>query len=110
MFGSQRVPANPNYTHSFAAFVRVTWADGSTSPVSCRLEAFIISWLPQTLKVRTLALCPEPGVNLGLHETLNYVLGSDERVSLWGPYQIEPEPYYLAARRRDQLVSQVRYK
>src|SRR5206468_2996196 len=76
-----------------------------------RLECVTISWLPESLKVRLFALCAEPGVNLGLHQTLKYTLGNDERVSMWGPYRIEPEVYAWATRQRDHLESgEVRYK
>src|SRR5262249_51970122 len=101
---------NPNYTHSFATFVRATWQDGCPT-LPPRLEGYTISWLPQTLKVRTLALHPECGVNLGLHDTIRYALDNDERVSLWGPFQIEPQLYYRALDRVAELQSgQVLYK
>jgi hypothetical protein len=98
------------YLLMFATFVRATWPEGCRNP-PVKLESITISWLPENLKVRTLALCPEPGVNLGLHPTVKYALANDERVSMWGPYQVEPELYALAARQRDRLESgQVRYK
>src|SRR6059036_1799459 len=66
MFGSQRVPADPRYSHSFAEFVKVTDC-GSGPPVLCHHQ---VSWLPQSLDIRLFTLFPEPGVNLGLHATL----------------------------------------
>jgi hypothetical protein len=110
MFGSQRTPANPNHTHSFATFVRVTWDDGCMFPAGARVESLTISWLPETLRVRLLALCPEPGVNLPLHDTLRWALDDGQRVSVWGPYQVEPEVWGWAIRRRGVLESQVQYK
>jgi hypothetical protein len=58
-----------------------------------------------------LALWPECGCNLGLHETLRYALGSEQRVSLWGPYLIDAELYCRALRQAALLESGwVRYK
>jgi len=110
MFGSQTTPADPNYSHTFASFVHAT-GEGPCPPAFVVEDCFTISWLPADLKVRTRALLPECGHNFGLHETLDYALRSGERVSVWGPYRIEPRLYYEAARQRDVLESgRVRYK
>jgi hypothetical protein len=61
--------------------------------------------LPRNLVIRTLALLPECGCNLGLHETLRYVLSSEQRVSLWGPYRIDAELYRRALRQAALLES-----
>src|SRR2546425_3712715 len=58
MFASQTVPADPRYSHSFAAFVKLTDC-GSGPPV---LRSHQISWLPQSLNIRLFTLFPEPGV------------------------------------------------
>jgi hypothetical protein len=111
MFGAQRIPNNPNYSHSFTVFVRVRWAgDGPCcAPFVC--DHHIISWLPANLKIRTNALCPERGVNLELHSTLRFVLGNKDRVSLWGPYPIEKCLYDRALVRIAELQSgRVKYK
>jgi hypothetical protein len=109
VFGSQEVPPRPKYTHTFAVFVHATGQGPCAA--NYQLEAATISWLPQTLDIRLAALLPECGRNLGLHETLRYVLGSGERVSLWGPYQIEPELYYRGLAQVALLQSgQVEYK
>jgi hypothetical protein len=99
MFASQQVPNNPNYSHTFATFVRASWPGDGPCPACPALEARTISWLPRSLPVRTLALWPECGRNLGLHETLRYALGSGQRVSLWGPYRIDRELYRRALRQ-----------
>jgi hypothetical protein len=110
VFGAQSTPPAPNYTHTFAAFVKAS-GDGACPQAYVVQECFVISWLPKTLEVRTRALLPEPGVNLGLHETIKLVLCEKERVSLWGPFQIEQE---LFDRARDQVAllesGRVRYK
>lgn len=111
MFGSQRVPANPNYSHSFATFVRVTWEGDGPCPQNPLIEAHTISWLPRNMKVRVLALHPECGHNFDLHTTIRWCLCNDMRVSMWGAYRICPELYYLALRRIARLESgQVEYK
>jgi hypothetical protein len=109
VFGSQQTPNNPNYSHTWATFVRAT-GEGP-GPQGYRLEAHTISWLPENLIVRTRALLPECGRNFDLHATTRYALANDERVSLWGPYQIDPELYGRALKQIDLLESgQVRYK
>ena len=111
LFGSQRTPPNPNYSHSFATFVRVTWPGDGPCPPLAHMESHTISWLPENMIVRTLALFAEPGKNFDLHTTLRYVLDSDERVSLWGPYEIAPKLYQGALDQINLLESgQVRYK
>ena len=105
VFASQRVPNNPNYSHTFATFVRASWPGDGPCPRCPTLEARTISWLPRSLVVRTLALLPECGRNLGLHETLRYVLASEERVSLWGPYRIDAALYRRALRQAALLES-----
>jgi len=105
MFGSQRIPANPNYSHSFATFVRVSWpGDGACPPEGAAIEEHTISWLPCSGKVRVQALCPEAGRNYGLHETIRFCLDNDMRVSLWGPYRIEPELYFLCLAKLDRIA------
>jgi hypothetical protein len=109
VFGAQRVPNTPDYSHSFATFVRATW--NGPAPAPPRLEAFTISWLPQTLRIRALAFAPECGQNLGLHETLRWALGTGQRVSLWGPYQIDRDLYVRALAQLRLLESgQILYK
>lgn len=111
MLASQRTPNDPNYSHTFATFVRTFWeGDGPcVGPVS--LEALTISWLPDNGVVRLHALLPECGRNYGLDETIRLALRDKERVSLWGPYQVEPDLYYRALRQIAVLNSgQVQYK
>jgi hypothetical protein len=111
MFGSQRVPGNPKYSHTFATFVRATWTDRPPPVGPCQMESFTISWLPQSLDVRVFAPLPECGVNLTLDDTLRHVIGCEERVSMWGPYRIDPKLYDLAREQRGRLESgAVQYK
>jgi hypothetical protein len=109
MFGAQQVPNDPNYSHTWAGFVRATW-DGPQGG-QCRLEVHTISWLPRNLRIRALALLPECGQNFDLHTTLRWAYANDARVSLWGPYQIDRDVYLRALAQIQFLESgQVLYK
>lgn len=109
VFGSQQTPNDPDYSHSFATFVRAV-GEGPCLANAC-LEAHTISWLPANLVVRTRALHPECGHNFRLDETLRNAFAHDERVSVWGPYRIDPELYRRALEQIRLLGSgQVRYK
>lgn len=111
MFGSQRVPNDPNYSHSFATFVRASWLGDSPCPVNPCLETVTISWLPCNMKVRTWALCPEEGRNFDLHTTIRWCLDNQMRISLWGAYRIDPDLYFRAQKQAALLESgQVQYK
>ena len=110
VFGSQTVPADPNYSHTFAAFIRAS-GEGPC-PASFTVEdCFCISWLPANLIIRTRSLLPECGHNFGLHETIKYALKNDERISVWGPYRIDQKLYDNARRQIGVLESgEVRFK
>lgn len=109
VFGSQRNPTNPDYTHTWAVFVRASDCLGPPGGVS--LESHVISWMPASMQVRTRALRPEPGVNLGLAETLDWALSTRQRVSLWGPFQIEKDLYDRALQHLGHLEGDgVKYK
>src|SRR3954453_12958794 len=109
VFGSQRLPPCPKYSHTFATFVRAT-GTGPCAENYC-LEAHTISWVPRTLDIRVCTLLPECGVNLDLDASLRWVLATDQRVSLWGPYQIDRDLYERARAQISLLESgRVRYK
>jgi len=109
VFGSQRIPNQPEYSHSFAAFVRATWPGPPPAPP--QLEVHTISWLPRSLRIRVLALAPECGVNMDLHPSLCHALSEGQRISLWGPFQIDRALYYRAVGQVRLLDSgQILYK
>lgn len=111
MFGQQSVPNNPNFSHSFATFVRATWDGDGACPTNPAIEAHTISWLPCTGVVRTRALHPEPGRNYGMRETLEWAQKNCMRTSAWGAYRIECELYRRAIEQIRLLESgQVQYK
>jgi hypothetical protein len=111
MFGSQTVPANPDHSHTWATFVRVTWEGNGPCPVDAKLEAHTISWLPATMIVRINAFLPESGHNFNLMETLDFAYGTCQRVSMWGPYRICPQLYERALSRKAELeTGRIEYK
>jgi hypothetical protein len=110
VFGSQLPEVNrAKYTHSFAVIVRVT---GELCPGSPhRTDAVTISWLSTDGEVRVARALPELGKNSDLHTTLRLVLGKGERVSMWGPYQIQKSLYDRAFAQWRRLESgEVWYK
>jgi hypothetical protein len=110
IFGSQRpIISQPNHTHSFATFIRLT--GDLCQPASAQLEAFTISWLPQTMEVRVFAFRPECGANFDLPTTLNWACDDGQRISFWGPFQIDKCLYDRALWKFGQLNSgSVQYK
>jgi hypothetical protein len=111
MFSAQRTPNEPDYSHSFATFVRVTWPDSCPWPGFFRYDPQTISWLPANRDVRCLAICPETGCNFDLHTTIKTCLDNGSRVTMWGPYRIQPELYHRAMQEIALLESgQVKYK
>ena len=59
------------YTHTWATFIRAVGEGPDANNYA--LYQHTISWLPQSLDVRTWSLLPEPGVNLDLYQTLDAV-------------------------------------
>lgn len=109
VFGAHKAPHRPKHTHSFATFVKVM-GDGPLCD-GCAVEAYTVSWLPKSLDIQLGRPNPEPGVNLDLHATLWFVLGSEAKVSQWGPFEIRKELYDRAVARVAELQSgSVEYK
>jgi hypothetical protein len=101
LFGGQGNILRPRTAHTWATYVRAEpRPDGTVG-----LEQFTISWLPQSLTIRPWAVRSEPGVNLDLYRTLEFMSGSWQRISLWGPYEISEGYYRSAARHRAALES-----
>jgi hypothetical protein len=69
------------------------------------LEHHTISWLPATLVIRPLHFRTEPGVNLGLHDTMTYALRNEERISEWGPYECRPRFFHRFLVQKNFLES-----
>src|SRR6516164_3698582 len=91
IFGSQSHPKLLQYTHTWATFIRAMGEGPDANDYA--LYQHTISWLPQSLDVRTWSLLPEPGVNLDLYGTLDAVYREREGVTMWGPFRIHPLVY-----------------
>jgi hypothetical protein len=87
IFGSQETPKRPKFTHTWATVVKVTDCGGGYAPV---IQEETISWLPSSRDIRPLSFKVEPGTNFGLQFTIEEMLRHNERVSVWGPYEIRP--------------------
>jgi hypothetical protein len=61
--------------------------------------------MPATLELHPWSFRTEKAVNLGLHETLRFVLADGEHVSQWGPYECRPNLYYRFLVQKDFLES-----
>jgi hypothetical protein len=90
VFGAQTTPKLPRYTHTWVTFVRVPAPCPGRPPA---VEPHSISWMPATLAIRPWQFTIEPGVNLDLDASVRMALGKGERVSLWGPFAVEPGLY-----------------
>jgi hypothetical protein len=85
VFGSQSFPKVPKYTHTWVTFIRVPAA---APGCVAAMEQFSISWMPASLNIRTFRPLVEPGVNLSMRESIKVAEDTDQRISLWGPYEI----------------------
>ncbi|HEX4590529.1 MAG TPA: hypothetical protein VH120_11400 [Gemmataceae bacterium] len=98
VFGSQSQPLRPKYTHSWVTAVRVTDQGPGQPPV---VEAHTISWMPATLDIHPLRFTVEPGVDLDLCTTVREMRKYDERISLWGPYEVRRGLYLKLRLQKD---------
>ena len=101
VFGSERDGPSPNYSHTWATFVKAT----PKLPEGFLLEAHTISWLPEDRKIRVAALLAEPGRNFDLISTLNWARDTGQRIFQWGPYQINAELFERALAQQRLLES-----
>src|SRR5438309_2159347 len=70
VFGSQKSFYEPQYTHSFAVFVRACGEGPCLDQY--QMDWFTISWLSERMVVDIFNLIPEEGVNLDLQTTLQW--------------------------------------
>ncbi len=88
VFAADGVPYRPTRAHLFAALASVEKSPDNPP----RLVDFTsMSWLPETMVVRALAMRPEKGRNVPLDETIEFSLKEGRLVFLWGPYRVQPE-------------------
>lgn len=85
IFGSQSPLKRPKYTHTWATAIKVTDPEFG---LKVEVEPHTISWMPKTLDIKAWSLFVEPGVNLELKDTIELMLKSDQRISMWGPYEM----------------------
>lgn len=102
-FGSQSNPKLLRYTHTWATFVRVVGEGDDLR--TYQVYPHTISWLPETLAVRTWAVLPEKGVNLDLYATLDAVARDRESVTMWGPFEMARPVYERSLRVKAILES-----
>jgi hypothetical protein len=101
LFGAQAVPFDVKHTHTFATFVKT-----ERLPVGERIVAVdTVSWMPATMNIRPFAVFPEPGVNLTLRQTFDWIASYHGRVSKWGPYEIDCDRYARYLARKADLES-----
>jgi hypothetical protein len=101
VFGSQTILTRPRWTHTWASVVRARQQLGQQAAI----DQITISWLPATLHIHPLSFHVEKGVNLDLHETMEYALANKEEVSQWGPYECRPRLYYRSGVQKGYLES-----
>jgi len=102
LFGSQGTPKRAKYTHSWGTVIKATCTPDQAEP---ELDVHTISWMPATLDIHPLRFRVDPGVNLTLDFTLQEMLANNERVSMWGPYEIHHGLYHRFVTQRDFLES-----
>ena len=98
LFTSQDILKAPRATHTWAVMVRTQ--DGRI------LDAPSISWMPADLKIKPLYLFVEPARNLSYDFTIQWTRNATrERISLWGPYEADPQLYERFLARKAVLES-----
>lgn len=109
IFGSQPTSKCPKRCHTWATIVKATDVNGAY-----QMESHTISWMPADYKVRLLTFKSKPGMNLDLRSTIAHYQELNGKVSVWGPYEIEPNVAPdIYARTLNQIArlesGQVRY-
>ena len=91
IFGAQPSPKVVRNSHTWATFIRAV-GEGP-DPAGYQVFAHTISFVPASLRVRTLALDAEPGLNLDLDGSFAYARDHGASVTAWGPFLIRPDVY-----------------
>lgn len=106
VFGTGSQSLRAKRTHTFATFSRVT-----ETPSGPLVENHTISWMPEILNIRPLALRPETGMNLTQEQSFQWAESHGLRTSVWGPYGITAERYEaLLARQTDLESGRISYR
>jgi hypothetical protein len=85
LFGSQDWTRRPAYTHTWATLVRAVDNPAGGPPA---ITANTISWLPTKLDINALSRHIEPGTNVDLHDTIRNSLRTNQKIAMWGPYEV----------------------
>jgi hypothetical protein len=101
LYGGQSLPFKPRTAHTWATFVKAAPDAGG---VIC-MESFTISWLPATGEVKPWKCRAETGKTFTLEETFAIAADQKDRVSMWGPFEIDAIRYEMAAAQLSFLVS-----
>jgi hypothetical protein len=98
IFTAQSQPKIPRATHTWAVMVQ---ADASGTVV-----ADTISWLPTDLRIKPYHFAVEPGMNRSYEATISHILAeSEQRITLWGPYEASGECYERFLAQKERLES-----
>jgi hypothetical protein len=104
----QRTLNLPQYSHSFAAFVK---ALDQNRLLNFGTEIHTISWMPATLDITVLTTEAEPGINLDLPATLELARRFESSIKTWGAYRIQQELYDRAVAQEARLMrGEIQYK
>jgi hypothetical protein len=107
LYGGQSLPFKPKTAHTWATFVKTT--PDAAGVIGA--ESFTISWLPATGEVKPWKCRAETGKNFSIEETFAIATEQNDRVSMWGPFEIDATRYELAVIQRQFLESgAVRYR
>jgi len=108
VFAAQAEPVKPASSHSFVTLIRAK-GDGQDMR-AWDLQEYTISWLPETGNIQALGR-PAPGRNYDLASTLRWADRYGARITMWGPYEVDPELLVYIQRQIEQLESgQVAYR
>lgn len=107
VFAADAARYKATQAHTFAALVRVETPPGGPPRVA---DVHSISWLPETMTVRGLAIRPEKGRNVPLGETLDFYHAGGGHVCAWGPFLVRPELAATFRARVATVESSFRYK
>jgi hypothetical protein len=102
IFGSQSTPLRPRYTHTWVTVVRVSDQGPGKPP---QIEPLTISWMPATLDIHPMRFRVECGVNLDLQQSLENAVAHQERISMWGPFEMRTGVYRKFLIQREFMMS-----
>jgi len=103
VYAAQREPSVPRYTHTFATFVKAT--GNGTDNAQREIDELTISWIAASEEVVLARVRPEAGINLNLRDTQRMAKSHDERLTMWGPFEIREELYHRALKQKKRLES-----